>query len=154
MGNYAGTLRAQKVAEQQKYKDVLYLDAKHDRYVEEVGSSNFFALLRDGTLVTPRLLGSILPGITRDSIITIARELLGWKVVEKGVEIDEVLTNAREAFFTGTAAVVQPITTINYKGVDYKIGEGSTEGSETLRNRLTKIQTRQMPDPFGWVHEV
>jgi branched-subunit amino acid aminotransferase/4-amino-4-deoxychorismate lyase len=86
--------------------------------------------------------------------MTIARELLGWKVVEKGVEINEVLMNASEAFFTGTAAVVQPITTINYKGVDYKIGEGSTKKSEILRNELIKIQRRQAPDPFGWVHEV
>jgi branched-chain amino acid aminotransferase len=153
-GNYAGTLRSQKIAAQQGYKDVLYLDAKHDRYVEEVGSSNFFAILKDGTLVTPRLLGSILPGITRDSIITIARELLGWKVVEKGIEIDEVLTTASEAFFTGTASVVQPITTINYKGVDYKIGEGSTKKSKILRNRLIQIQTQQADDPFGWVREV
>ncbi|HEX7315701.1 MAG TPA: branched-chain amino acid aminotransferase [Pyrinomonadaceae bacterium] len=153
-GNYAGTLRSQKVAASLGYKDVLYLDARHDRYIEEVGSSNFFAVLKDGTLVTPRLLGSILPGITRDSIITIARELLGWKVIEKGVEIDEVLSNASEAFFTGTAAGVQPITTINYKGIDYRIGEGSTEASTKLRDVLVRLQTRQIPDPFGWVIEV
>ena len=100
--NYAGTLRIHHVAAEHGYKDVLYLDARHDRYVEEVGSSNFFAILRDGTLVTP-LLGSILPGITRDSVITIARELLHWHVVERELAIEEVLTDAQEAFFTGTA---------------------------------------------------
>jgi len=154
-GNYAGTIRPQRVAAQYGYKDVLYLDAKHDRYVEEVGSSNFFAILKDGTLVTPRLLGSILPGITRDSVMTIARELMGWKVVEKGVTIDEVLSDASEAFFTGTAAGIQPITVINYKGTDHQIGTGIM-GSSTkrLQECLMQIQTQMDPDPFDWVREV
>lgn len=154
-GNYAGTMRAQKIAAARGYKDVIYLDARHDRYVEEVGSSNFFAVLRDGTLVTPRALGSILPGITRDSVMTIARELLGMKVVEKGVDIAEVLSDAAEAFFTGTAAGIQPITVINYKGSDHRVGSGGPgEATAKLHEALTGIQTGRLPDPFGWVPRV
>jgi branched-chain amino acid aminotransferase len=153
-GNYAGTLLPHKIAQSRGYKDVLYLDARHDRYVEELGSSNFFVILQDGTLVTPPLDGSILPGITRDSVMTIARELLGWKVIERYLDIEEVLTQAREAFFTGTAAVIQPISEIYYRGRNYRIGDGDSEGSHKLRELLVKIQTQQHPDPFGWVQEV
>lgn len=152
--NYAGTLRPQRIVEERHYKDVLYLDARTDRYIEELVSSNFFAILGDGTLVTPRL-GSILPGITRDSVLTIARELLGWRVVERDLALQEVLDQAQEAFFTGTAAVVQPVTVINYQGTDYPVGTGQPgAGTELLRQTLLQIQTQGCDNPFGWVHEV
>ena len=154
-GNYAGTLFSQKIAKSLDYKDVLYLDAQHYRYVEELSSSNFFVVLKDSTLATPPLSGSILPGITRDSVITIARELFGWKVTERRIDIQELLENAQEAFFTGTAAVVQPITEISYQGKLHTIGTGEKgEKTNKLHHCLIEIQTEQRPDPFGWVTAV
>ncbi|GAB4150060.1 MAG: branched-chain amino acid aminotransferase [Candidatus Promineifilaceae bacterium] len=153
-GNYAGTLRPHRIAASKGYKDVLYLDSRLDKFVEELGSSNFFAVLRDGTLVTPQL-GAILPGVTRDSVITIANELFGWNVAERELHIEEVLVHAQEAFFTGTAAVIQPVTTIGYKGRDYKIGTGEVgESTKELSRTLKEIQTQQRADPFSWVEEI
>lgn len=153
-GNYAGTLRPHRIANSKGYKDVLYLDSRFDKFVEELGSSNFFAVLKDGTLATPQL-GAILPGVTRDSVITIASKLFGWNVVERELHIEEVLTHAQETFFTGTAAVIQPVTTIGYKGRDYKIGTGEVGESTTkLSQTLIEIQTQQRADPFSWVEEI
>lgn len=153
-GNYAGTLRPHQVAHDEGYADALYLDAREDRYVEELGSTNFFAILRDSTLVTPAL-GSILPGITRDSILTIARDVCGWIAVERRLSIDEVLSDAVEAFYTGTAAVLSPITAINYRGVDHPIGDGKPgPRARMLRQALDEIQLQERPDLWGWVVEV
>jgi branched-chain amino acid aminotransferase len=158
--NYAGTMRPHEVARKAQCKDVLYLDARHDRYVEELGSSNVFMVLGDGTLATPRL-GSILPGITRDSVIRIARELLGWKVVEREIDIAEFLSHSTEAFFTGTAAGVQPIWRVNYRGEDHPIGGRPVTNEEApgprthlIKERLERIQIGAEPDPFGWVRLV
>jgi branched-chain amino acid aminotransferase len=154
-GNYAGTLFSQKFAKSLGYKDVLYLDAQRYRYVEELSSSNFFAILKDSTLVTPPLSGSILPGITRDSVITIAREIFGWKVTERAIDIQELLESTQEIFFTGTAAVVQPITEISYQGKSCTIGTGKKgEKTNELHQCLIEIQTQQRADPFGWVRAI
>lgn len=153
-GNYAGTLGPHQVAHDLGYADALYLDAREDRYVEELGSTNFFAILRDGTLVTPEL-GSILPGFTRDSILTIARDVFGWIAVERRLSIDEVLSDAVEAFYTGTAAVLSLITAINYRGVEHPIGDGKPgPRAEKLRQALDEIQLQERPDLWGWVVEV
>lgn len=153
-GNYAGCLQPQKVAKGLGYVDALYLDAREDKYVEELTGANFFAILRDGTLVTPAL-GSILPGITRDSVLTIAREVFGWMVVERRLAIDEVLSDAVEAFYVGTAAVLGPITVINYRGVDHPIGDGQPgPRAGLLRQALQEIQLQERPDLWGWVIEV
>lgn len=168
--NYAATLRplvtakSLRDAQGEPFVDVLYLDARHDKFIEEVGSSNFFAVLKDGTLVTPRK-GSILPGITRDSVITLAREVLGWKVIERDVILEEVLHDAEEVFFTGTAAVIIPVTYIRYKNKDYAFKAAETEDptdpdaqpitkTGLLRRTLTDIQFRRIEDPFGWVYSV
>ncbi len=153
-GNYAASMRPQKVAKGLGYVDALYLDAREDRYIEELSGANFFAILRDGTLVTPQL-GSILPGITRDAILCIARESLGWLTVERQLSIDEVLEQAAEAFYVGTAAVLSPITTIHYEGVDHAIGDGKPgPRAEQLRQTLREIQLQERADPWGWVVEV
>lgn len=153
-GNYAASLRPQRVAKGLGYVDALYLDAREDRYIEELSGANFFAILHDGTLVTPQL-GSILPGITRDSILTIARELFGWLVVERRLSIDEVLSDAAEAFYTGTAAVLSSITVINYRGVDHPIGNGKPgPRAQMLRRALEEIQIQERPDLWGWIVEV
>jgi len=153
-GNYAASLRPHQVARELGYADALYLDAREDRYIEELGAANFFAVLSDGTLVTPQL-GSILPGITRDSVLTIAREVFGWIAVERPLPIDEVLTDAVEAFYTGTAAVLAPVTVINYRGVDHPIGDGKPgPRAKMLRQALQEIQRQERPDPWGWVVEI
>jgi branched-chain amino acid aminotransferase len=150
-GNYAGTLLPHEIAVERGFKDALYLDAVENRYIEELGSSNFFALLPGGHLVTPPLAGSILAGVTRDSILTLAREELHLRVEEHPLALQEVLDSAVEAFFTGTAAVVQPITSISYNGKESIIGSGE-EGAITrrLRELLVAVQTGQAPDPHGW----
>jgi branched-chain amino acid aminotransferase len=153
-GNYAASLRAHAVARELGYTDALYLDAREDKYVEELGAANFFAILKDGTLVTPQL-GSILPGYTRDSVLTIARDLFGWIAVERQLSIDEVLDDAVEVFYTGTAAVLAPITTINYKGIDHPIGDGRPgPRAQLLLQALEEIQLQERPDEWGWVMDV
>jgi len=152
-GNYAASLRPHELASEMGYTDALYLDAREDPYIEEGGAANIFAVLRDGALVTPRL-GSILPGFTRDSVLTIAREVFGWTAVERQLSIDEVLEDAVETFYVGTAAVLAPVTTINYQGVDYTIGDGKPgPRAEKLRRALNEIQLQERPDLWGWVVE-
>jgi branched-chain amino acid aminotransferase len=123
--------------------------------VEEVGTSNIFFMI-DDELVTPPLEGSILPGLTRDSVIKIA-ESWGVKVAERKVTIDEVLAGIEsgsltEAFGTGTAAVVSPVGELFYRGKSYVIGGGeSGELSVRLFNDLQAIQRGEKDDPFRWV---
>lgn len=153
-GNYAACIRPQRVAKEMGYVDALYLDARRDRYIEELTGANFFAIMSDGTLVTPRL-GSILPGITRDSVLTIAQELFGWIAVERKLSIDEVLADAVEAFYAGTAAILHPITTIHYRGADHPIGDGKPgPRAEKLHRALIEVQLQERPDLWGWVTEV
>ena len=152
-GNYAASLLPQKVAKKLGYMDALYLDAREDRYIEELSGANFFAILHDGTLVTP-ILGSILPGITRASILTVASEVFGWITIERRLSIDEVLSDAVEVFYTGTAAVLSSITLINYQGIDHVIGDGQPgPRAEQLRQVLNEIQLQERPDHWGWVVE-
>jgi branched-chain amino acid aminotransferase len=152
-GNYMGTFLHKKQTKKD-FQDILYLDAREDKYVEELSSSNIFIVKRDGTLVTPRLDGSILPGITRKSIIHLARSQ-GIKVDDENkIEIKDVL-DAQEAFFTGTAAVIQEITCITYEGKDYTLGSGKMgEVTSGLRESLLKIQLQEDDDPEGWVVEI
>jgi branched-chain amino acid aminotransferase len=151
---YAASLRPQQVAQSQGYTDALYLDARENCYVEELSGANFMAILRDGTLVTPAL-GSILPGVTRDSIIKVAREVLGWLVVERKLSIEEVVADAVEAFYLGTATVLAPVTVINYRGVDHVIGDGKPgPRGQALRQALVEVQTQERPDLWNWVTEV
>ena len=118
--------------------------------IEEVGAANFFCL-NDGTLYTPELTGTILPGITRDSIIQLARHL-GYEVVEGRVEADFAL-QAEEAFCCGTAAVISPIGSITHDGVKKIIGNGKPGAVTTqLYNALTGIQNETEEDIFGWLH--
>jgi branched-chain amino acid aminotransferase len=150
-GNYACSLQSQKAAKSMACVDALYLDAREDTYIEELSGANFFAILYDGTVVTPSL-GSILPGITRASILTVAQEVFHWNTVERRVSIDEVLADAVEAFYTGTAAVLSPLTTINYGGKDFAIGDGKPgPKAAMLRQELNQIQLQERPDEWGWV---
>lgn len=150
-GNYACSLQPQATAKDLGYVDALYLDAREDRYIEELSGANFFAVLHDGTIVTPAL-GSILAGITRASLLTVAREIFHWPTVERPLSIDEVLNEAAEVFYTGTAAVLSPITTINYRGVEHTIGDGKPgPRAQMLRQTLIEIQLQERPDYWSWV---
>lgn len=156
-GNYASSLKASAEARALGYDQVLWLDAKEHRYVEEVGTMNVFFVI-DDTLVTPPLGGTILDGITRRSVLRLAREW-GVPVREERITIDEVIEAhqsgaLQEAFGSGTAAVIAPIGVLGWKGSDYPIEE--SEGS--LRSRLftaiTDIQYGRVEDPYGWTTPV
>ncbi len=152
--NYAASLYASKAAQDKGYTQVLWLDAVHKKYVEEVGTSNIFFLIGD-ELVTPPLGGTILPGVTRDSVIQIARSW-GIPVLERPVTMDEVITASergtlREAFASGTAAIVSPIGQMFFRGKEHRIGGGKTGAlTERLYNEILQIQYGQKDDPFGW----
>ena len=151
--NYAVTMPPHNEAVSKGYDGVLFLDAIHDRYVEEAGAANFFALLSDGTLVTPRL-GTILPGITRDSIIRIAREMFGMTVEEREVSIDEVCNNAVECFLCGTGATITSISTIGWNDKDWNVNKNDYQLAHRLYDKLIGIQLQKEEDPYGWVMEL
>lgn len=157
-GNYAASIMAAKEAHQAGYTQVLWLDGCERKYVEEVGTSNIFFMVRN-ELITPPLGGSILPGITRDSVIKLAKSW-GVSVVEKQVAIEEILHASEngeltEAFGTGTAAVISPVGELCYKGKKYVVGNGETGTmSQRLFDELQAIQNGYQPDPFKWVVRV
>lgn len=158
MGNYAASLLAGELAAKKGYDQVLWLDAKEMKYVEEVGSMNMFFVFGD-TVVTPALIGSILPGITRASAIQLLRDD-GFKVEERRVSVEEI-ENAvkngtlKEAFGTGTAAVVSPVGVLNYKGEDIVINNNEMgEVSKYLYEKLTGIQYGRVADPYGWMVKI
>ncbi len=154
-GNYAASLMASEEAKKLGFTQVLWLDAAERRYIEEVGTMNIFFVLGD-TLVTPALSGSILPGITRDSVLKLAKEW-GIPTEERAITIDEVMKAAasgelKECFGSGTAAVISPVGSLYYKGKDYPINGGETgELAHRLFNELTAMQYGEKEDPFGWV---
>eukprot|EP00750_Incisomonas_marina_P013501 INCI17429.1.p1 GENE.INCI17429.1~~INCI17429.1.p1 ORF type:complete len:399 (-),score=68.73 INCI17429.1:689-1834(-) len=151
-GNYAQVFHAQLSARNEGYNDVLFLDAENKMHIEEVAAANFFAVI-DGVLVTPKL-GTILPGITRDSILTLARDR-GIPVEEKDITLADV-AKASEAFCAGTAAVVTPIASITSSNGSLKIDLPNKTDTvcEQMRKAVTDIQYRRAPDPYGWVHEI
>ncbi len=153
-GNYAASIMAALEAQKKGYTQVLWLDAVERRYVEEIGTSNIFFLIGD-ELVTPALSGSILPGITRDSVIKLARSW-GIKVTERAVAIDEVLAtiaagSLQEVFASGTAAVISPVGALSYQGTERSINGGKTGAiAQRLFDELQGIQYGTRPDLFGW----
>ncbi|MCR4441970.1 MAG: branched-chain amino acid aminotransferase [Peptococcaceae bacterium] len=157
-GNYGASLLAGMKAQEKGFAQVLYLDAKENRYVEEVGSSNVFFVI-DGVLVTPPLTGSILPGITRDSVLKMSPDL-GYRVEERLITIDEVLESIAsgrltEMFGTGTAAVISPVGLLCYKEKEYAINNKQVgEVTANLYKRLVDIQYGLAEDPYGWVREI
>ncbi len=153
-GNYAASLAAQVKAHDDGYSQVLWLDGVERRYIEEVGAMNIFFKI-DGTIVTPMLSGSILPGITRDSVLHLCREW-GLPTEERRISVDELLAAQKngkleEVFGTGTAAVISPVGKLRYKNEVMTIGDG-TIGSicQKLYDTITGIQTGTREDTFGW----
>ncbi|MCJ7808874.1 MAG: branched-chain amino acid aminotransferase [Desulfobulbaceae bacterium] len=157
-GNYAASLLAAEEAKKKGFTQVLWLDAAERKYVEEVGTMNIFFLIDDELLTAP-LNGSILPGVTRDSVIRIVKDW-GLKISERSLVIDEVIDAAnngrlKEAFGTGTAAVISPVGQITYKGEDHIVAGGKMgELSRRLYDEIVAIQYGNKPDPYGWVTRI
>jgi branched-chain amino acid aminotransferase len=158
-GNYAASLVAQAEAMEHGCDQVVFLDAVERRYVDELGGMNIFFGYDDGSLVTPPLTGSILPGITRDSVIALARHA-GRPVTERPVSFAEWQADAasgrlREVFACGTAAVITPIGTVRHPDGEFTIADGGPgEATVALRQSLVDIQRGRREDPFGWVYRV
>ncbi len=157
-GNYAASLYAGEEAHIHGYTQVLWLDGVHQKYIEEVGSMNIFFVI-DDELVTPVLNGSILPGITRDSVITLAKR---WdvRVSERQISIDELIDahesgKLQEIFGTGTAAVISPVGEMKYEDRVINIGDGKVGlMANRLYQDITDIQYGRTEDKMGWIEKV
>jgi branched-chain amino acid aminotransferase len=158
-GNYASSLIAQAEAAEHGCDQAVFLDTAENKYVDELGGMNIFFVYDDGSLATPPLTGTILPGITRDSIITLARAA-GRIVVERPISIDEWRADATsgrltEVFACGTAAVITPIATVRSPKGEFTIGDGgSGPVAGGLRQQLVDIQRGRADDPYGWVRRI
>ena len=158
-GNYAASLIAQAEAHKHGCDQVVFLDAAERKWVEELGGMNVFFVFNDGTMSTPPLGGTILPGITRSSLLTLAKDK-GIKVREERYSYDQWKADAhsgklREAFACGTAAVVTPIGTVRAPEGEFKIGNGGSGArTEELKTALVDIQRCRAPDPHKWIHRV
>jgi branched-chain amino acid aminotransferase len=151
--NYVISALAKKAAEKAGYMEVLFLDAVDRKYVEEGSSCNAFFYLRSGELVTPELGDTILPGITRRSVIELARAA-GVKVSERRIAIDEVLSEAKECFFTGTAAGCTFVESVTHEGKTAKFGDKAGELTQKLQRELKGIQYGSVADARGWMTQV
>ena len=155
--NYAASLRASSAAVARGRTVALWLDGAEHRYIQELSGMNVFAVI-DGELHTPELDGAILPGITRDSLLTLSRSL-GFKVHERRMAIDELLAGIQkgrvsEVFACGTAAIVAPIAVLaDSDGHEYKPAHTDVVARQ-LRDALLAIQERRAPDEFGWTKEI
>jgi branched-chain amino acid aminotransferase len=151
--NYVISALAKKAAENAGYMEVLFLDATERKYLEEGSSCNAFFYLKSGELVTPELGDTILPGITRKSVIQLAKEM-GVKVSERRIAIDEVLAEAKECFFSGTAAGVSFVESVTHKGKTAKFGSQPGELTQKLGRELKGIQYGAVADKRGWMTQV
>ena len=153
-GNYAASILAGSVAEEKGFSQVLWLDGVEQKYVEEVGSMNMM-FAYGNKIVTPMLNGSILPGVTRDSILQVCRDW-GYEVEERRISVDELVAAAKdgsleEVWGTGTAAVVSPVNKLRYEDEVMHIGDGGIgELTQKLYDELTGIQWGKRPDTRGW----
>ena len=157
-GNYAASLFAATEAKKRGYPQVLWLDGSEHRFIEEVGTMNVFFVL-NGVAITPPLNGTILPGVTRDTILQLLRGR-GIPVEERPIEITEIIEGAKngkltEAFGTGTAAGVSPVGTLGFGDEVLQINEGRIGKISTdLHKELNDIQYGRVPDKYGWLVEI
>ena len=153
-GNYAASLKAQQVAQEKGYEQVLWLDGVEQKYIEEIGAMNVFFKI-NGEVVTPQLNGSILSGITRMSTIELVKSW-GIPMTERKISVDELFEAAEkgqleEAFGTGTAAVISPIGELAWEGKKAIINDGKIgEISQRIYDTITGIQNGTVPDTMGW----
>jgi len=157
-GNYGGSFLPAKKAQESGFTQVLWLDATEHRYVEEVGTMNIFFLI-DGTLITPKLGGTVLPGITRRSVIALADK---WNVPveERRISVDELFeahnnNKLEEVFGAGTAAVISPVGLIHHNGKSITLDQEKIGPfAKKMFDNITGIQYGKKEDPYGWVHPV
>jgi branched-chain amino acid aminotransferase len=153
-GNYGGAFYPTQVAREEGFDQILWTDHKEHKYIDEVGMMNVFFVI-NGKLVTPKLTTAILEGVTRDTIITLAKDM-GVEVVERRVSVDEIEKGFKdgsvsEAFGSGTAAVVAPIAVININGADLEIPEPSKDSLQLrVKAKLNNIRMGGEPDVHGW----
>jgi branched-chain amino acid aminotransferase len=157
-GNYASSLKASEEAAKEGFTQVLWLDDQERKYVEEVGTMNIMFKIGDEIITSP-LTGSILPGITRDSVLQLLRHK-GMKVSERQISIDEIIQaiengTLQESFGTGTAAVVTPVGSLHYKGKSYTINNFKVgKLTQQLYDELTAIQYGEVKDELNWIEKV
>jgi branched-chain amino acid aminotransferase len=158
-GNYASSLLAQAEAIEEGCDQVAFLDAVEKKWVEELGGMNLYFVLDDNSVVTPELSGTILEGVTRDSILKLVTDL-GYTVTERKISIDEWRDGAasgtvREVFACGTAAVVTPVASLKWKDGDVQVGDGNGGPvTAAVRNALLDVQYGRAADPHGWMTRV
>ncbi|MEU9572339.1 branched-chain amino acid aminotransferase [Streptomyces massasporeus] len=157
-GNYAGTLVAQAQAREKGCDQVVWLDSAERRWVDEMGTSNLFFVYGD-RLVTPELSGTLLAGVTRDSVLALAADL-GYRAEESRISVEQWRDDAEsgaltEVFSCGTSSMITPVGFVRSVDGDWTIG-GGVRGPVTsrLHEELSGIQTGTRPDPFGWVHKI
>ncbi len=156
--NYAASLKSGLEAKEKGYDQVLWLDGVERRYIEEVGAMNMF-FAYDDRIVTAPLAGTILPGITRQSVLLLAQEL-GYKVEERQIDVDVLMAEIKEgkvteAFGSGTAAVITPVGKLCYKDECVQVGSGGVGCiTQKLYDTLCGIQTGKLPDTFGWLRKI
>lgn len=156
-GNYAASLLPTDIAMSEGYDQIMWLDAKEFKYVQEVGTMNIFFVIGD-KIITPATDGAILKGITRDSAIHILRDK-GYNVEVRPVSIDEVVEasksgNLKEVFGTGTAAVISKVAEISYRGEKFVIEGDKFEVASLLYDQMVGIRNQSIEDKFGWIHEI
>ena len=154
-GNYGGAIYPSKLAQDQGYHQLVWTDGKTHEYIEESGTMNIMFVLKD-RIITPALSDSILAGITRDSVLTLARHW-GWTVEERRIAVKELVGALEqgtivEAFGVGTAATIAPIKTIGFQGRDFELPDSPEDGfAAKVRRELDGIKRGLLPDPFNWV---
>lgn len=154
-GNYGGAFYPTQIARQEGFDQILWTDHKEHRYIDEVGMMNVMFVL-GGKLVTPKLTSAILEGVTRDSILTLAKDMAIFPVEERRISMDEIKEGfikgtLTEAFGTGTAAVVAPIAVIHIDGQDYNIpAAGPTSLQQQIKDKLNNMRLGHEPDAYGW----
>ncbi len=157
-GNYAASMLSQEKAHEAGFSQVLWLDGIEHKYIEEVGAMNIFFKI-DGKIVTPMLNGSILPGVTRASVIDVCKSW-GYDVEERRISVDELYEAAKngkleEVFGSGTAAVISPVGTLKFGDDVFDINNGKIgEVSQRVYDTITEIQTGKVEDTFNWIVEV
>jgi branched-chain amino acid aminotransferase len=161
-GNYAASLVAQRQAQGEGCDQVVWLDAVHRKYIEEMGGMNIFFVYQEKgetVLVTPELTGTLLPGITRDSLLQLAREQ-GFRAEERKITVDEWRADIQsgrmtEAFACGTAAVITPVGQVKSRHGNWSMNKGETGPvAAKLRETLLNLQHGLAPDPHGWMKKI
>ncbi len=157
-GNYAGALMPSLKMQERGFQQLIWTDAREHKYIEEAGVMNVMFVI-DGTLITPAVSSTILNGVTRSSVLTLARDM-GYPVEERKVAVEEVIAASKagtlqEAFGAGTAATIAPIITIHHDGTDYELPPvEEREMSKRIAAELDKIKTGQATDTHGWIYKI